>query len=86
MSQKLDYDQERAKLAANYWNGLAIATMALGALPFVVGATGGDISDPINLDWLKLFVQACAAFFAAMLSRLFHILALRSISKVCAGF
>lgn len=68
---------EKAKLRANYWNGLAIATMAIGALPLVVGL---DVPTEDFDFWAYALRAVSSAFLAYSLSRLFHTLALRSVS------
>lgn len=82
MGSKLSYEVEVAKLKAAYWNGLGIATFAVGALPLVFGV-GPVVVDPANAPgWEDLLVSASALFPAVGLSRLFHVLSLRSIRKV----
>lgn len=67
---------EQAKLHANYWNGLAIATMVIGVLPLFL-ETGGA---PPNPDLAVVIMEVFGRLgFAVPLSLLFHAAAIRSV-------
>lgn len=81
MSQeKLTFEVEKAKLRAMYWNGLAIATIAVGALPIVL-RVADPMADVPDDPWLTILVYGSAIFLTVSLSRFFHILALRAVHK-----
>lgn len=68
---------EKAKLHANYWNGLAITTMAIGVLPLFLETGTAPISEP---DIARLLIEGFGRLaFAVPLSRLFHAMAIRSV-------
>jgi hypothetical protein len=70
---------EKAKLHANYWNGLAITTMAIGVLPLFL-ETGAQPPTP---DLAEVIIQAFGRLaFAVPLSLLFHAAAIRSIRGI----
>lgn len=70
---------ERAKLHANYWNGLAITTMAIGVLPLFL-ETGAQ---PASHDLVAFIIKGFGRLaFAVPLSLLFHALAIRSIKDI----
>lgn len=70
-------ETEQAKLHANYWNGLAITTMAIGVLPLFLetGATPTDQPDLLLLG-IQLFGRLA---FAVPLSLAFHAMAVRCV-------
>lgn len=73
---------EKAKLQANYWNGLAITTMAIGALPFFVGMNTGLPAVVVAFGPWGWILVATGTFFAWSLSRFFHTLALKAVAGI----
>lgn len=74
---------EQAKLKANYWNGLAIATIAIGALPFFVGGIGTIGAEAgRTYEWYEWLAAVSVLAFTWSLSQLFHTLALRAVGKL----
>lgn len=82
MTEGLNIELEKAKVRASYWNGIALATFAVGALPLLISA------EPLTEEAVHAavapenLVQLLFLFPAWMLSLLFHQIAKRSFDKL----
>lgn len=75
---------ERTKLRAAYWNGLAIATAAIGFVPVGLWLLTVTEARTAPASWEEIALKASAAFVAFGLSRLFHVLGQRALSALDA--